>query len=122
MRPSLCIAVLSCLLPLGLLAQPKVTGTWTDARFTLELNAAGDKVSGVVTETGTEPRRFSDGSLEGSKLVFATIARLNGEDLTLEWRGEVAGDTLTLKREFPSKPPRRPYPSFNGPFVLHRTR
>jgi hypothetical protein len=122
MRRTLRVAVLSCLLSTVLLAQPEVTGTWTDAKFTLEVNAAGDKVSGVVTQTGMEPRHFADGALDGSKLVFATIVRLNGEDLTLEWRGEVAGDTLTLTREFPSKPPRRPYPPFNGPFVLHRTR
>jgi hypothetical protein len=116
------LAVLSGLLSTGLLAHADVSGTWTGAKFTLELNAAGDKVSGVVTETGMEPRRFSDGSLDGSKVVFATIARLNGQDLALEWRGEVEGDTLTLKREFPSKPPRRPNPAFNGPFVLHRSR
>jgi hypothetical protein len=65
----------------------------------------------------------SDGSLDGNKLVFTTVARLNGEDLVLEWRGEATGDDLTLRREFPSKRPlRRPYPPFNGPFVLHRAK
>jgi hypothetical protein len=53
-------------------ARSQVTGTWSDAKFTLELNVAGDTVTGVVTERGLEPRRFSDGSLDGNTLVFTT--------------------------------------------------
>jgi hypothetical protein len=83
-RLTLGLAVLSCLLSTGLLAHADVSGTWTGAKFTLELNAAGDKLSGVVTETGMEPRRFSDGRLDGSRFVFATIVRLNGQDVALE--------------------------------------
>ena len=44
-------------------------------------------MTGVVTEKGLGPRRFSDGSLDGKSLVFTTVAGLNGEDLVLEWRG-----------------------------------
>ena len=119
MRPTLLVAVLACLGSTRMRAQSQVLGTWSDAKFTLEVNVAGDNVTGIVTEKGLEPRRFSDGNLDGNTLVFTTVARLNGEDLVLEWRGEVTGDELTLRREFPSRRPlRRPYPPFNGPFCV----
>ena len=131
MRRTLLSALLVCLVSIGLRAESRVAGTWSDAKFTLELNQEGDNVTGTVTESGLEPRHFSNGSTSGSKLRFTTIARLNGEDRVLEWSGKVLRDELTLTREFPSVRPnrrrfppfnRRRYLPFNGPFVLHRSK
>src|SRR5713226_8993799 len=110
MRVALMSALCVCLVSINIRAQPQVAGTWSDAKFTLELSVAGDKAIGVVTEKGQGTSRFSDGSLDGNKVAFTTVTRLNGEEIVLEWRGEVTGDELTLRRDFPSKRPlRRPY-------------
>ncbi len=123
MRLTLVSALCMCLVSTNIRAQPELAGTWSDAKFTLELNVARGTAIGVVAEKGQGTSRFSDGSLDGNKVVFTTVTRLNGEDIVLEWRGEVTGDELTLTRDFPSKRPlRRPYPPFNGPFLLHRSK
>jgi hypothetical protein len=103
-------------------AQSSVAGTWSDATLTLELKTDRDNLTGVVTEGQTGRFEISNGSVDGSKLRFSTNARLNGNDVVIEWNGEVKGDELTLTRGIPSlPPPKRPYPPFNGPFVLHRS-
>jgi hypothetical protein len=120
MRFTIRLVFLLFLVATGMLAQSSVAGTWSDETLTIELSTDGGGLSGVVTELRTGRYEISDGRVDGSKLRFSTHAQLNGNDVVIEWNGEVTGDELTLTREIPSLPPKRPYPPFNGPFVLHR--
>jgi hypothetical protein len=114
--------LLICLVSTGVLAQSSVAGTWSNETLTLELSSDGGGLTGVVTELSTGRYEISDGNVDEGKFRFSTNNRLNGNDIVIEWNGEVKGDDLTLTRRIPSlPPPKQPYPPFNGPFVLHRS-
>jgi hypothetical protein len=120
MRFTIRLVFLLFLVATGMLAQSSVAGTWSDEVMTLELSTDGGGLTGVVTERSGR-YEISEGSVDGSRLRFSTHAQLNGNDVVIEWNGEVTGDELTLTRGIPSlPPPKRPDPPFNGPFVLHR--
>ena len=109
------------LVSVGVGAQSTVSGTWRNATFTLKLEVDGQSqsVDGSIAEGASEPRPIVNGRLYGSRFKFTTEAFLNGEDVIVQWLGEIEGDDLTLTREIFAAPSSEPGP-FNGPFVLHR--
>jgi hypothetical protein len=122
MRPTILLAFILLFASGGLLAQSSVAGTWTDSTLRLVLQTAGDVVTGTVKDGQADSKVISNGVMEGTRLRFTTDAKLNGKDVTIQWAGELAGDELTVTRTIPSAPSEKPYPPFNGPFVLHRSK
>jgi hypothetical protein len=122
MRPTILLALILSFAPAGLPAQSSVAGTWTDSTLRLVLQTAGDAITGTVKDGQADARVISDGVMEGTRLRFTTEAKLNGKDVVIQWAGELAGEELTVTRTIPSAPPEKPYPPFNGPFVLHRSK
>jgi len=94
------------LMPILVFAQGQVAGKWTGEQqgrggaqpVTLELNVSGSTVTGTL-KTGDNTAQISDGKLDGTKVSFKTTQNRGGNDVQINWTGEVKGDELTLTRE-----------------------
>ena len=101
------MAAAVCLVPAFVFAQADVAGKWTGEQqgrggaqpITLELKVDGSKLTGAL-KTGDNSAQISDGKLDGNKVSFKTTQSFGGNDVQINWTGEVKGDELTLTREF----------------------
>lgn len=76
---------------------------------TMNLKAAGDKLTGTVTQMGGE-REIMDGKISGDEISFAVEVEFQGEKRKIEYTGKMVGDELKMKsgsgertREFTAK-------------------
>ena len=96
-----------CLAPTLVFAQADVAGKWTGEQqgrggaqpVTLELKVESNKLTGTL-KTGDNSAQISDGKLDGNKVSFKTTQSFGGNDVQINWTGELKGDELTLNREF----------------------
>jgi hypothetical protein len=101
------MAAAACLVPALVFAQADVAGKWTGEQqgrggaqpVTLELKVDGSKLTGTL-KTGDNSAPISDGKLDGNKISFKTTQNFGGNEVQINWTGEVKGDELTLNREF----------------------
>jgi hypothetical protein len=94
------------LTPILVFAQGQIAGKWTGEQqgrggaqpVTLELKVEGSTVTGTL-KTGDNTAQISDGKLDGTKVSFKTTQNRRGNNVQINWSGEVKGDELTLTRE-----------------------
>jgi hypothetical protein len=121
MRLTFLLALTMLLASIGVRGQSSVAGTWSDSTLRLVLHTNGETLTGTVKDGRSATHAIANGIVDGRTLRFTTDAKLNDKDVIIQWNGELTGDELSLTRVIPSDPPKRPYPPFNGPFVLHRS-
>jgi hypothetical protein len=104
------MAAVVCLLVVAGMARaedkPNPTGTWKytaevngqSIDVTIKLKLEGDKLTGTVsvldTETKIEDSKYNDGEVS-----FTVHPEVNGNKLTIKYRGKIKGDTFKGKRE-----------------------
>jgi predicted esterase len=66
----------------------------------LDLKAEGATLTGTY-ENSQNPGvvELKDGKIEGSKISFNYVRKVNGQDMKVSWTGTISGDAMTLKRE-----------------------
>jgi hypothetical protein len=86
-------------------ATETVDGTWTASfdsfsgsqRYTWELAAQGDKLTGtVVNENGEQ--KIKDGSVKGNKVSWTELVTVDGNRTRMKYEGTLKGDKLKLTR------------------------
>ena len=83
-----------------------VDGTWTwtyktrdgqDATARLKLKRDGEKVTGTYIARAGQEDPVENGKLKGDDLTFDVNRVVNGQKMKFEYKGKVAGDTITGK-------------------------
>lgn len=82
-------------------AAETVDGTWTASfdsqRYTWELSADGEKLTGkVINESGEQQIR--DGSVKGSRISWTELVTMDGSRTRMKYEGTLKGDKLKLTR------------------------
>jgi hypothetical protein len=86
-----------------------VDGTWTwtyktregqDATAKLKLKQDGEKVTGAYIARAGQEDPVENGKLKGDELTFDVNRVVNGQKMKFEYKGKVAGDTITGKITF----------------------
>lgn len=86
-----------------------VDGTWTwtyktregqDATAKLKLKQDGDKVTGTYIARAGQEDPVENGKLKGGEITFDVNRVVNGQKMKFEYKGKVAGDTITGKITF----------------------
>ena len=85
-----------------------LTGSWTATartpdgskhESTLRLQAQGTQLTGtIVSKRGTA--NITNGILDGNKISFTVIRIGNGDELRIEFRGVVEGETMKLRMQY----------------------
>ncbi len=104
---------LARLAPIALLAisafAADVTGKWKTS-FTMPngnaregvmtLKADGDKLSGTLEGGRGGAAPITDGKISGDDISFAVTRNFNGNDVKINYKGKVSGNTMRLTMEF----------------------
>jgi hypothetical protein len=99
---------LTALLCFGFVASAaSVDGKWTadvpgrggnTATNTFTFKSSGSKLEGSVnTQRGDSP--ISDGKVDGDNISFTQKLSFGGNDITINYKGVVKGDTIEMTRE-----------------------
>lgn len=84
-----------------------VTGTWKGSypgrdgqtrESTFVLKADGEKVTGTVAG-GRGESEIKDGTIKGGDLSFSVVRNFGGNEVTVKYKGKVAGDAIQFKVE-----------------------
>jgi hypothetical protein len=84
-----------------------VTGTWKGSypgrdgqtrEATIVLKADGEKLTGTVAG-GRGESEIKDGTIKGSDVTFSVVRNFGGNDVTVKYKGKLAGDTIQFKVE-----------------------
>jgi hypothetical protein len=116
MRPRTLIpAVCSLLAMLSLAYAADVNGKWTaqvpgrngeTRETTFTLKAEGGQLTGTMSGMGGDAP-IADGKITGDDLSFKVVRSFNGNEITLQFKGKIAGDEIkfTRTREGGNQPP-----------------
>ena len=87
-----------------------VTGKWTFEQpgrggnpgrpVTITLKQDGSKLTGETNSSFTGKSAITDGKIEGDNISFNIKASIQGNEMTLSYKGKIAGDTIKLSSEF----------------------
>jgi len=84
-----------------------VNGTWKGSypgrdgqtrEATIVLKAEGEKLTGTVAG-GRGESEIKDGTIKGSDISFTVIRNFGGNEVTVKYKGTVAGDAIQFKVE-----------------------
>jgi endonuclease YncB( thermonuclease family) len=65
----------------------------------LNLNVQGTKLTGkIVSKRGTA--EITDGIVDGNNVSFTVVRVGNGDELRIQFRGNVEGDTMKLRMQY----------------------
>jgi hypothetical protein len=88
-------------------AAASVDGKWTadvpgrggnTQQNTFTFKTSGDKLEGSVTnQRGDTP--ITEGKVSGDTISFVTVLSFNGNDIKMNYKGTVKGDTIEFTRE-----------------------
>src|SRR5690242_11485189 len=86
--------------------KPNPTGTWkytVDANgqkfeVTIKLKLEGDKLTGTATIADTETK-IEDAKYKDGEASFTVKPEINGNKITVKYKGTIKGDTFKGKRE-----------------------
>lgn len=109
MRP---LFILMALFALALSAAD-VTGTWKGTaetpngtiERTFVFKVDGDKLTGETTSDMMGKSTITDGKVDGDKLSFSITVKFQGDEMTLNYAGEVKGNEIKFKVEVPNGGP-----------------
>lgn len=104
---------LARLAPIALLAisafAADVTGKWKTS-FTMQngntregvmtLKAEGDKLTGTMEGGRGGAASISDGKISGDDISFAVTRNFNGNEVKINYKGRVSGNSMRLTMEF----------------------
>jgi FKBP-type peptidyl-prolyl cis-trans isomerase 2 len=62
------------------------------------LKADGEKLTGTVASNRGESE-IKDGIIKGSDVTFSVVRNFGGNDVTVKYKGKLAGDTIQFKVE-----------------------
>jgi hypothetical protein len=69
----------------------------------MEFKVEGSKLSGTVEHSQLPGQvEFDDGKIEGDKISFNYVRRMDGQDFKISWTGTISGDEIKFKREYSS--------------------
>jgi hypothetical protein len=104
------MAAVVCVLVIAGLARAEdkanPTGTWKytadvngqSIDVTIKLKLEGDKLTGTVAAADMETK-IEDGKYQNGELSFTANFEMNGNKLTIKYKGKIQGDTFKGKRE-----------------------
>jgi hypothetical protein len=101
------LGVVVCLFFVSVHAQSSVVGKWageeilkgSSQAILLELRLEGTKLTGSITRDKNPPTPISEGKVDGPKVTFKTTIVFNGNEVQVNWVGEVKGDQLSVSRQ-----------------------
>ena len=100
------LCVVTLLTTLAVFAE-NVAGTWKGSypgrdgqtrESTIVLKADGEKLTGTVASNRGESE-IKDGIIKGSEVTFSVVRNFGGNDVTVKYKGKLAGDTIQFKVE-----------------------
>ena len=66
-------------------------------KFTFDLKADGNKLSGSVKGLRGNENEFTDGTIDGDKLSFSYKTQgFGGNEITIKWDGTLSGEEITF--------------------------
>lgn len=77
---------------------PAAQGRGMAQPITLELKLDGEMLTGSVIEGALAARPVTNAAVEGTTFSFRTTQNFGGQDIVVNWFGEVSGDSLALSR------------------------
>ena len=93
-----------------------VSGKWTyeqqgrggnPTTVTLTLKASGDSLTGTQSRPGRDGNAMetpiSDGKISGNDISFKTVQSFGGNEISIEYKGTVNGDTMDLSITRPGR-------------------
>jgi hypothetical protein len=83
---------------------PDINGKWTikdnDNEIKLSFKVEGAKVTGTIDNPQAGgPADIKDGKIEGGKVSFNVVRKMNDSDTTINWTGTISGNEIKFKRE-----------------------
>lgn len=60
----------------------------------------GAKLTGETNSSFTGKSAINDGKIEGDNISFSIKASIQGNEMTLAYKGKITGDTIKLSSEF----------------------
>ena len=86
-----------------------VTGTWKGTaetpngtiERTFVFKVDGDKLTGETTSQMMGKSTITDGKIDGDNLTFTIKANFQGNEMTLNYKGKVSGDTIKFTVQIP---------------------
>ncbi len=85
-----------------------ISGNWTGTaegpqgtlQRTFTFHQEGSKLTGETSSQFTGKSAIQDGKVEGDAVSFFINASIQGNDVTLTYRGRIASDAIKLRSEF----------------------
>ena len=100
------VFAVALLTSLNLFAE-NATGTWKGSypgrdgqtrESTIVLKAEGEKLTGTVAG-GRGESEIKDGTINGADISFSVVRNFGGNDVTVKYKGKLAGDAIQFKVE-----------------------
>ena len=100
------LCTMSLLTTLTVFAE-NVSGTWKGSypgrdgqtrESTIVLKAEGEKLTGTVAG-GRGESEIKDGTIKGDDISFSVVRNFGGNEVTVKYKGKVAGDAIQFKVE-----------------------
>jgi hypothetical protein len=85
-----------------------VGGTWKGSypgrdgqtrESTIVLKAEGEKLTGTVAGGRGGDSEIKDGTIKGGDISFSVVRNFGGNEVTVKYKGKLAGDTIQFKVE-----------------------
>ncbi len=104
------LSTIACAAALTALALPAMaadaTGKWEAAvqsprgevKYTFDLTAAGDKLTGKVINDFMGETEIQDGKIDGDQISFKQVMQRGDRSITFDYSGKINGDELELTR------------------------
>jgi hypothetical protein len=64
-----------------------------------EFKADGEKLTGKVISTRGESE-IKEGKIKGDEVTFVVVRNFNGDDVKIDYKGKISGDTIQFKVQF----------------------
>jgi hypothetical protein len=71
---------------------------------TFTFKADGTKLTGETTSEMMGKSTITDGKIDGDNLSFTIKVKFQDQDMTLNYKGKVSGNTMKLNVDFPGGP------------------
>jgi hypothetical protein len=106
-RTTALLCAVALLTTLAVFAE-NVAGTWKGSypgrdgqtrESTIVLKADGEKLTGTVSGGRGGDSEIKEGTIKGSDIAFSVVRNFGGNEVTVKYKGKVAGDAIQFKVE-----------------------